>query len=152
MRVTGIVLRLVLVVGLAVQVNAAQQAAVQQPVTPHQVKQKITSKVSATAAQAHVVYNGAPQFAPFPGTSITYATNTPQKIIHFGSVYYLCFHNVWVVSASEQGPWIAAHFVPEEITTIDCVVLGFFNPFGGTMFCALPFPRYENQECCAVNE
>ncbi len=40
MRVTGIVLRLVLVVGLAVQVNAAQQAAVQQPVTPHLVKQK----------------------------------------------------------------------------------------------------------------
>src|SRR5882672_8252827 len=131
----SIILLLALVFGFAVQVNGKQQAA-----TQHEIKQKITPKVAAAAAQAHVSYNGSPQFASIEGSSLTYATNTPQKIIHSGAVYYLCLQNVWVVSPDAQGPWKTTQFIPKEITTIVCAELGLYNPFGGYKLCAAPYP------------
>src|SRR5713101_2312543 len=145
MQRTSMHLRLALMLGLAVQASTAQQVS-RQP----QIKQKITPKVMAAAAQAQVFYNGAPQFAPLEGTSLTYATNTRQKVIHLGAVYYLCLQNVWVVSADAQGPWKIAQFIPQEITTIECVELGLFNPFGGYNLCAAPSPRYKEQKCCVL--
>ncbi len=147
MRRMNMLLRLALMTGLAVQVGAAQHAS-----SEHQIKQKITSKVTAAAAQVQISYNGTPQFAPIEGTALTYATNTPQKIIHLGGVYYLCLQNVWVVSADPQGPWKTVQFIPQEITTIDCVELGLFNPFGGYKLCAIPAPQYKDQECCVVHK
>jgi len=140
-------LRLALLIGLAVTISVAQQVSSQT-----QIKQKITPKVAAAAAQAQVSYDGEPQFAPLEGTSLTYATNTPQKVIHLGSVYYLCFQKVWVVSADSQGPWKAAQFIAQEITTIECVELGLFNPFGGYKLCATPPPQYTEQKCCVVHK
>ena len=66
-------------------------------------------------AQAKVTYDGAPQFAPIPSTALSYATNTEQKVIKVGNLYYLCFQGVWFVSSSPNGPWKTAESVPPEI-------------------------------------
>jgi uncharacterized membrane protein YgcG len=70
------------------------------------------------AAQAKVTYTGAPQFAAIEGTSLNYATNTPDKVIQVGDVYYLCLQGVWFLSATPQGPWTTASSVPQVIYTI----------------------------------
>jgi uncharacterized membrane protein YgcG len=73
----------------------------------------------ATAAtQAKVTYTGSPQFAPITGTSLQYATNTADKVIQVGDVYYLCLQGVWFMSATPQGPWTTAASVPQVIYTI----------------------------------
>ncbi|MGD0949789.1 MAG: hypothetical protein ABSA52_20470 [Candidatus Binatia bacterium] len=72
----------------------------------------------AAAAQASVTYSGEPQFKPIEGTSLSYATNTPDKVIKVGDVYYLCLQGVWFMSVSPQGPWKTAPSVPKEIYTI----------------------------------
>ena len=70
------------------------------------------------AAQAKVSYSGDPKFASIEGTTLQYATNTPDKVIQVGDVYYLCLQGVWFMSASPQGPWTTASSVPQVIYTI----------------------------------
>jgi hypothetical protein len=73
---------------------------------------------ATAAAQAKVSYTGNPQFAPIEGTGLQYATNTPDKVIQVGDVYYLCLQGVWFMSATPQGPWTTAASVPQVIYTI----------------------------------
>jgi uncharacterized membrane protein YgcG len=73
---------------------------------------------ATAASQAKVTYTGSPQFAPIEGTSLQYATNTPDKVIQVGDVYYLCLQGVWFMSATAQGPWTTAASVPQVIYTI----------------------------------
>ena len=73
---------------------------------------------TTAAAQAKVAYTGDPQFAPIEGTSLQYATNTPDKVIQVGDVYYLCLQGVWFMSTTPQGPWTTASSVPQVIYTI----------------------------------
>jgi len=70
------------------------------------------------AEQAKVTYSGNPEFKPIEGTSLEYATNTPDKVIKVGDVYYLCLQGVWFMSPNPQGPWTTATSVPKEIYTI----------------------------------
>jgi hypothetical protein len=72
----------------------------------------------AAAASAKVTYDGEPKFAPIEGTSMQFATNTGQKVIHVGDAYYLCLQGVWFFATSPQGPWQTAPSVPQEIYTI----------------------------------
>ncbi|HXY48238.1 MAG TPA: hypothetical protein VEI01_02225 [Terriglobales bacterium] len=72
----------------------------------------------SAAAQAKVSYTGDPKFAPIEGTSLQYATNTPDKVIQVGDVYYLCLQGVWFMSTTPQGPWTTASSVPQVIYTI----------------------------------
>jgi hypothetical protein len=69
-------------------------------------------------AKVKVYYDGEPQFKAIEGTSLQYATNSQDKIIKYGDLYYLCFQAVWFMSASPQGPWKTADSVPKEIYTI----------------------------------
>lgn len=78
----------------------------------------VTVNAAAAAAAAKVTYDGAPQFAPIQGTSLFYATNTAQRVIKVGDVYYLCLQGVWFVSSNPQGPWQTAQSVPSEIYSI----------------------------------
>ena len=71
-----------------------------------------------TAEQAKVTYSGKPEFKAIPGTSLEYATNTPDKVIKAGDAYYLCLQGVWFTSPRADGPWLTAKTVPEEIYTI----------------------------------
>jgi hypothetical protein len=73
---------------------------------------------TAAAAQAKVNYAGSPEFAPIPGTSLQYATNTVDKVIQVGDVYYLCLQGVWFMSTTPSGPWTTASSVPQVIYTI----------------------------------
>lgn len=69
-------------------------------------------------AKVKVAYDGDPQFKPIENTSLQYASNTQDKIIKVGDLYYLCFQAVWFMSTSPNGPWKTADSVPEEIYKI----------------------------------
>ena len=72
----------------------------------------------SAAAQAKVSYSGDPTFTPIEGTSLSYATNTADKVIKVGDVYYLCLQSVWFMSPHPDGPWTTASSVPQVIYTI----------------------------------
>src|SRR5256886_1315436 len=70
------------------------------------------------AEQAKVSYTGDPEFKSIEGTSLQYATNTADKVIKVGDVFYLCLQGVWFMSPNPSGPWTTATSVPKEIYTI----------------------------------
>lgn len=69
-------------------------------------------------AEVKVSYDGEPQFKPIESTDLSYASNTQDKIIKTGDLYYLCFQGVWFMSTKPDGPWKTADSVPKEIYTI----------------------------------
>jgi hypothetical protein len=69
-------------------------------------------------AKVKVAYDGDPQFKPIEKTSLQYATNTQEKVIKDGDLYYLCFQGVWFISTKPTGPWKTADSIPKEIYTI----------------------------------
>jgi hypothetical protein len=69
-------------------------------------------------AKVKVTYDGEPKFAPVEKTLLQYATNTQDKVIKVGDLYYLCFQGVWFMSTTAAGPWKTADSVPKEIYTI----------------------------------
>jgi hypothetical protein len=74
--------------------------------------------IQEAEAQVKVQYDGQPQFKPIETTQLSYATNTQDKVIKFGDIYYLCFQAVWFMSTTPNGPWKVASSVPKEIYTI----------------------------------
>src|SRR6266568_4129174 len=83
-----------------------------------QVPTTMTVKPAEAQAKVKVAYGGDPKFEPIKGTSMEYATNTQDKVIKVGDVYYLCLQGVWFMSPNPQGPWTTAKSVPQEIYTI----------------------------------
>ena len=78
-----------------------------------------TATVSSSAAsEAKVSYEGQPKFEAIQGTSLSYATNTSQRVIKVNNSYYLCLNGVWFMSSNAQGPWQTAQSVPQEIYSI----------------------------------
>jgi hypothetical protein len=76
-------------------------------------------KAAATAAQNIVVhYFNDPQFAPVEGTTMQYATDTTDKVLLIGNVYYLSRHGAWYLAPTPNGPWAQAARPPEVIYTI----------------------------------
>lgn len=69
-------------------------------------------------AKVKVAYDGDPQFKPIENTSLQYATNTQDKVVKVGDLYYLCFEGVWFMSKDPKGPWKTADSVPKEIYSI----------------------------------
>jgi hypothetical protein len=74
--------------------------------------------IKEAEAQVKVQYDGEPQFKPIDTTTLSYATNTQDKVIKVGDIYYLCFQAVWFMSTAPNGPWKVASSVPKEIYTI----------------------------------
>ncbi len=83
-----------------------------------QVPTTMTVNPATAAAKVKVIYGGEPRFEPISGTTIYYATNTQDKVIKVGDVYYLCLQGVWFLSSTPQGPWTVASSVPQVIYTI----------------------------------
>jgi len=84
-----------------------------------QVPTTMTVKPAEAQAKVKVEYSGGdPKFEPIKGTSMSYATNTQDKVIKVGDVYYLCLQGVWFMSPNPKGPWTTATSVPQEIYTI----------------------------------
>jgi hypothetical protein len=71
-----------------------------------------------SAAQVSVSYDGTPQFLPVEGTTMQYASNTADKVLRVGDVYYLKRRGAWFIAPAPQGPWAAASGPPEVIYTI----------------------------------
>jgi hypothetical protein len=83
-----------------------------------QVPTTLTVKPTEAQAKVKVEYGGDPKFEPIKGTSMSYATNTQDKVIKVGDVYYLCLQGVWFMSPDPKGPWTTCTSVPQEIYTI----------------------------------
>ena len=83
-----------------------------------QVPTTVVVNRAAAEAQVKVAYAGPPKFEAIPTTTMTYAVNTPDKVIRIGDLYYLCFQGVWFVSRTPNGPWKTADSVPQIIYTI----------------------------------
>ncbi len=83
-----------------------------------QIPTTVTVNRAEAEAKARVTYDGQPQFKPIEKTNLQYATNTQQKVIKDGDLYYLCFDGVWFMSRVASGPWKTADTVPPEIYTI----------------------------------
>src|SRR5436190_11453863 len=83
-----------------------------------QVPTTITVNQNEAAAKVKVEYAGDPKFESITGTSMEYASNTADKVIKVGDVYYLCLQGVWFISPNAQGPWTTCDSVPQEIYTI----------------------------------
>ena len=125
--------------GLAVQDYAAPQEG--RPV----IKQKVKKAAMQAAVHAYVFYHGEPQFSWIEGTSITYATNTPETVLKIDDSFYFHYRvlnsteEVWLISASAQGPWVPAQTVPEDAIAVVCGQLN-VNPNEPYLLCALPWP------------
>lgn len=74
--------------------------------------------LSRATAKLDVAYAGAPQFAPIPGTSLAYATNTSFQIVRVTDAYYACYQGAWFTSPAATGPWTLAVTVPATIYAI----------------------------------
>src|SRR5438552_12901141 len=83
-----------------------------------QVPTTMTVNAKTAASKVKVDYAGDPKFEPIKGTSMEYATNTTDKVIKVGDVYYLCLQGVWFMSPNATGPWTTCTSVPQEIYTI----------------------------------
>src|SRR6266481_329917 len=83
-----------------------------------QVPTTMTVNAKTAASKVKVDYAGDPKLEPIKGTSMEYATNTTDKVIKVGDVYYLCLQGVWFMSPNATGPWTTCTSVPQEIYTI----------------------------------
>jgi len=83
-----------------------------------QVPTTVIVNPAQAESEVKVSYDGAPQFKPIESTSLSYASNSQDKVIKVGDLYYLCFQGVWFMSVAPQGPWKTAASVPQEIYTI----------------------------------
>ncbi len=83
-----------------------------------QIPTSTTVNTAEAAKEVNVSYVGTPQFVPIQGTTMLYATNTPNKVVQVGAQYYLCYQGVWFVSSTATGPWQVAQTVPQVIYTI----------------------------------
>ena len=83
-----------------------------------QIPQTAIVNKAEAEAKVKVTYDGEPKFSPIEKTNLQYATNTPEKVIRDGSIYYLCYLGVWFISSQPDGPWKTADYVPKEIYDI----------------------------------
>ena len=77
-----------------------------------------TTTVTITNVVVDVTYNGQPQFAPIPSTTVQYAINTPNQVFLVNGGYYCCSQGVWFCGANATGPWSFCTSVPPAIYTI----------------------------------
>lgn len=83
-----------------------------------QIPTTVEVNPTAAAAAVKVAYSGEPQFAPIEGTPLSYAVNSPDKIVKVQNRYYVCSQGVWFDAPSPTGPWQTTTSVPQVIYTI----------------------------------
>src|SRR5438309_254797 len=94
--------------------NDPQWAQMKKPILSPSAKGKPPTIFYSNKPAEVILFQGQPN----EGTSMQYATNTADKVIKVGDVYYLCLQGVWFMSPSATGPWTTANSVPKEIYTI----------------------------------
>jgi hypothetical protein len=94
------------------------------PGTPEAQESLVANAIPQTASvdrrQAHFEarYDGAPEFRPIAGTSLTYAVNSGTPVIHAAGAFYALDNGVWFKAAAPAGPWAVATSVPPAIYAI----------------------------------
>lgn len=83
-----------------------------------QIPTTVEVNPTEAASAVKVSYNGDPEFQPIEGTALSYATNTPDKVIKVDNRYYACTNGVWFDASSPTGPWQTSTAVPQVIYTI----------------------------------
>jgi hypothetical protein len=64
-------------------------------------------------------FDGAPQFAPIAGTTLSYAVNAAVPVIQTApDAYYAVKAGIWFTAKAPAGPWAIATSVPAAIYTI----------------------------------
>jgi hypothetical protein len=91
-------------------------APAQEAVIAAQIPRQAILKRDATKLE--VSYVGPPEFKPIPGTTMSYAVNTPHQVIEVDGKYYACYQGAWFVAPAPTGPWVLAETVPAVIYTI----------------------------------
>ena len=78
-----------------------------------------TATVRRSEAKFTPTYDGEPKLEPIEGTALRYVLNASTPVIQVGpDQWYAVQNGVWFTSASAQGPWIAATFVPPAVYSI----------------------------------
>ncbi len=77
-----------------------------------------TAEVKRDAPAPPIQYDGQPNFQPIPGTSMSYAVNSPSSVLFIDGSYYACVNAIWYMAPSPQGPWAVATSVPQAVQTI----------------------------------
>ena len=65
-----------------------------------------------------VVYQGDPEFVPIEGTDVQRVVNSPNDVLLYEGVYYLCLDAVWYKANVSTGPWVVADSIPAAIYAI----------------------------------
>lgn len=66
-----------------------------------------------------VFYQGEePLFEAIPGTDVERAINSPNDVLRYEDVYYLCDNAIWYLSTKAEGPWTVADSIPAAIYSI----------------------------------
>ena len=99
-----------------VLVSVPGTAQAQEAVIEAQIPQQAT--LSRASAKLEVVYAGAPQFVPIPGTPMQYAVNTSFNVIQTGEGYFSCYQGAWFAAPAAAGPWTLTPTVPAVVYTI----------------------------------
>ena len=64
-------------------------------------------------------FDGPPQYAPVPGTPLSYVVNSSEPVIQVSpNAYYAVTAGVWFTAPQLTGPWNVATTVPDVIYTI----------------------------------
>jgi hypothetical protein len=75
--------------------------------------------VKRSEARLDLTYDGSPQFKPIEGTALGYAVNADIPVIRIDDRnYYALDDGVWFFSATMNGPWSPASYVPPVIYSI----------------------------------
>ncbi|MFO1316730.1 MAG: hypothetical protein U1F58_14125 [Burkholderiales bacterium] len=99
-----------------VRVSVPGTPEAQEALIEAQIPQRAT--LARATAKLDVVYAGPPQFAPIPGTPMSYAINTSFNVIQTSEGYWSCYRGAWFASAAPAGPWTLAASVPAVVYTI----------------------------------
>jgi hypothetical protein len=94
--------------------------------TPQAQEAVIENSIPQTATVKRVngptftpALDGAPQWAPVPGTALSYVTNASAPLIQVpGGQMYAVQAGVWFTAPGITGPWTVAASVPDAIYTI----------------------------------
>ena len=88
----------------------------QEAIIQSQIPQQAT--LDRANARLEVVYAGAPQFVPIPGTPLYYAANTSFNVIRTSEGYFACYQGAWFVAPAPTGAWTLTATVPAIVYTI----------------------------------
>jgi hypothetical protein len=101
-----------------VKASVPGTAQAEEALIANDIPQTATVRRSATRMSA-IQYDGAPQFKPIEGTTLSYAANAGTPVIQVNaSTYFAVDNGVWFVAGSATGPWAVADAVPDVIYTI----------------------------------